>query len=233
MTAPARTPGSGDGRPAPRGHGRAVGAVLLDMDGTLVDSTAVVEAMWRDFAATYGVDPAEILRYSHGRLTRDTVARFLPSGHPVDEVSAVLEARQLRQLDGIVEIPGAGRFLRELSGTRVAVVTSAPRELAVRRLAAAGLPQPPLLVTAEDVEAGKPSPDGYVRAAAAFGCDVRECAVFEDAEAGIRAALAAGAWTVIVGGHESPSTAGLSRIADFRAVRAVRAADGVVLALDP
>lgn len=198
---------------------KTVAAVLLDMDGTLVDSTVVVESMWRRFGAVYGVDPAEILRYSHGRLTLDTVGAFLPDGHCADEVAAALEAEQLDRLDGIVEIPGARRFLSELAGARVAVVTSAPRELARRRLAATGLPQPPVLVTAEDVEAGKPSPEGYVRAAAALGCAPEECAIFEDAEAGIRAAVAAGGWTIVVGGHESCTTSDLSRITDFRDVR--------------
>lgn len=190
------------------------------MDGTLVDSTAVVVAMWRRFASVHGIDLADVLRYSHGRLTVDTVAAFLPDGHSVDEVAAALEAEQLQQLDGIIEIPGAQRFLLELTGARVAVVTSAPRELAVRRLAAAGLPQPPVLVTAEDVGNGKPSPQGYLRAAAALGCRAQDCAVFEDAEAGIQAGLAAGAWTVVVGGHRSSSTSGLSRVADFSTVRA-------------
>jgi mannitol-1-/sugar-/sorbitol-6-phosphatase len=200
-------------------HG-SVAAVLLDMDGTLVDSTAVVESMWRRFAARYGVDPTQILRYSHGRLTLDTVAAFLPEGHSVDQVAAALEAEQLQQLEGIVEVPDARRFLGELAEARVAVVTSAPRELAVRRLAAAGLPQPPVLVTAEDVEVGKPSPEGYLRAADALGCPVQDCAIFEDAEAGIQAALATTASTIVVGRHESSTTYGLRRIADFRAVRA-------------
>jgi mannitol-1-/sugar-/sorbitol-6-phosphatase len=211
---------------------RAVAGVLLDMDGTLVDSTAVVEAMWRRFATRHDVDPARLLRYSHGRLTVDTVTAFLPDGHGVPAAAAALEAEQLRELDGIVEIPGAGRFLRALAGAgaRVGVVTSAPRELAVRRLAAAGLPVPPVLVTAEDVAVGKPSPEGYLRGAAALGLPVRDCAIFEDAEAGIRAALATSAWTVVVGGHESPTTVGLARVADFRDVRLrCDGVDGVVL----
>jgi sugar-phosphatase len=213
---------------------RAVAGVLLDMDGTLVDSTAVVESMWRRFATRYDVDHTRILRYSHGRLTVDTVAAFLPAGYSVQDAAAALEAEQLHQLDGIVEIPGAGRFLRELAGAgaRVGVVTSAPRELAIRRLAAAGLALPPVLVTAEDVEVGKPSPEGYVRGAAALGCPVQDCVIFEDAEAGIRAAVATKAWTVVVGGHESSTTSGLPRIADFHPVRArFDDVDGLVVGL--
>ena len=57
-----------------------VDAVLFDMDGTLVDSTPVVEALWAQFADLYDLSLAEILAYSHGRQTRDTVTRFLPAG---------------------------------------------------------------------------------------------------------------------------------------------------------
>lgn len=208
-----------------------VAAVLLDMDGTLVDSTAVVEAIWEEFAATYEIDLEPVLRYSHGRQTLDTVREFLPYGHDAGEITAALEAEELQRLEGIVAIPGAQDFLRALQGARVAVVTSAPRELAARRLAAAGLPAPGVLVAAEDVDHGKPAPDGFLRAAAALGVDIEDCAAFEDAEAGIRAAVTAGASTVVVGGHESPITSGLRRVADFRAVRARREGEGLVLTL--
>jgi len=110
-------------------------------------------------------------------------------------------------------------------------VTSAERELAVRRLTAAGLSCPTVLVAAEDVEAGKPAPDGFLRAAAALGVSAEYCAAFEDAEAGLQAARAAGAFTVVVGGYESPITRDLRRVIDFREVRARFEGNRVVLAL--
>lgn len=61
---------------------------------------------------------------------------------------------------------------------------------------------PPALVTADDIENGKPAPDPYLAGAAALGIPIGECAVFEDAPAGVAAARAAGAGFVVgVGDH--------------------------------
>ena len=190
-------------------------AVVCDMDGTLVDSTAVVEQVWAEFADRYGADLDEVLRYSHGRLTSDSVRRFLPAGHDPVAVTAHLDAQELVRVDGIVEVPGAGAFLQNLRGAPVSVVTSASRELARLRMQAAGVIVPEALVAAEDVEVGKPSPEGYLRAAALLGVDPADCVMFEDAEAGLQAAVASGGQVVVVGDHVSATTEGLPRIADF------------------
>jgi mannitol-1-/sugar-/sorbitol-6-phosphatase len=192
------------------------GAALFDMDGTIVDSTAVVESLWRRFCREQGVDADALLAYSHGRRTPDIVRRFLPDASP-EEVRAVateLERRELDSDDGIVEVPGAGALLAGLT-MPWAVVTSAPRALAVRRLVGAGLPVPDVLVPADEVAHGKPAPDGYLRAAELLGVDPGECVAFEDAEPGVRSALDAGTRVVVVGALDSPITAGLERVADL------------------
>jgi sugar-phosphatase len=204
-------------------------AVVCDMDGTLVDSTAVVEQIWAEFADRYGADLDEVLRYSHGRLTSDSVRHFLPAGHDPVAVTAHLDAQELIRIAGIVEVPGAGAFLRTVRGAPLAVVTSASRELAHRRMRAAGVPVPEVLVAAEDVAVGKPSPEGYLRAAALLGVDPKDCAMFEDAEAGLRAAVDSGGQVVVVGGHESAITDGLPRIADFTGLSVSRADGGIRL----
>ena len=71
-------------------------------------------------------------------------------------------------------------------------MTSGTRALATSRLAAAGLPLPAVLVTADDVAAGKPDPEGYLEAARRLGRPPADCLVLEDAPAGVQAALAAG-----------------------------------------
>ena len=209
-------------------------AVLFDMDGTLVDSTAVVEAVWAEFAERFDVDLAELLEHAHGRLTIDTVREFGPPGSDPVALSAELTDQELTQLEGIVEIPGAARLVADLerAGCPVAVVTSAPRELAIRRMAAAGVPQPDVLVSAEDVTEGKPSPQGYLMAAAQLGVPAADCVVFEDAEAGLRAAVACAGRVVVVGGHRSATTESLPRVADLTSVGVLSAAgDRTVLRL--
>ena len=195
-------------------------AVLFDMDGTLVDSTAVVEALWTRFCDEYGIDAGELLAFSHGRRTPDIVGRFLPEASPaeVESVSAELEARELAVTDGIVEIPGAGRLLANLA-VPWAVVTSAPRELAVRRMVAAGLPVSGVLVPADEVALGKPAPDGYLRAAELLDVEPSTCLALEDAEPGVRSALDSGARVVVVGDLDTEITRGLHRVPDLRALR--------------
>ncbi|MCA1189010.1 MULTISPECIES: HAD-IA family hydrolase [unclassified Saccharopolyspora] len=205
--------------------------LLFDMDGTLVDSTAVVERTWRDFAARHGLDAADILADSHGRRGGETVARHLPAGADVAAETARVDEQELRDLDGVVAIPGAAELLAGLPAGSWALVTSAGPELAARRMAAVGLPMPDVVVTGEDVRRGKPDPEGYLRAAAALGVPATEALIFEDAEAGIEAARAAGGRVVVVGFRTGPATSGLPRIADFTGVRADSAESGLTVEL--
>ncbi|WP_202879288.1 HAD-IA family hydrolase [Nocardioides cynanchi] len=196
-----------------------VAAARFDMDGTLVDSTAVVESLWLQFCSEHRVDPAVLLAYSHGRRTPDIVRRFLPdaSTDRLRSVTTELERRELEADDGIREVPGAAALLGSLR-LPWAVVTSAPRVLAVRRLVAAGLPVPEVLVPADEVTHGKPAPDGYLRAAALLGVEPHDSVAFEDAEPGVRSALDAGARVVVVGDLEAPVTSGLQRVRDLTTV---------------
>lgn len=192
-------------------------AALFDMDGTLVDSTAIVEQVWTEVAVSRGWDPAELLATSHGVRADDTMRRYLPE-HEVASAVAALHDRELGLVDGTIPVPGAREYLARLESAGVpwAVVTSAPASLARGRILAAGLELPDVLVTASDVAQGKPAPDGYRQAAARLGVESAECVVFEDAEAGIQAGLAADARVVVLGGWESSTTAGLLRIRSYR-----------------
>jgi sugar-phosphatase len=207
-----------------------VSGVLFDMDGTLVDSTAVVEDAWSHFGAEHGIDPAEILGFSHGRQTNDTVQRFLPH-LSADEQRVIVDAMiaaEIGYTEGIVEVPGAAAFVQCLldAGVPVALVTSAPRELAVERMRAAGVPVPEALVPSEDAERSKPHPEGYLRGAALIGVPPERCLAFEDAPAGVEAAVASGATTVVVGTLEAAVTEGLPRISGYDGLEVVREADG-------
>jgi sugar-phosphatase len=169
---------------------------LFDMDGTLVDSTAAVHALWRRFAARHGLDLDTLMRLQHGRRTAETVALFAHLGLDQQAETALLAAEELSNVAGVVEIAGAAALLRSLPPHAWAIVTSAERALALARLTAAGLPIPDVLVAAEDVAHGKPDPECYALAVARMGVAAADCVVFEDAPFGIAAAHAAGAAVV-------------------------------------
>jgi sugar-phosphatase len=202
-------------------------ALLLDMDGTLVDSTALVEEIWTTLAVRFGHDPADLLRRIHGVRAADSIARFAPAGSDVPALLAELDRRELEGSPATVEIPGARDLVAALPSGSHALVTSAGLELARARLAGAGIRVPDAVVTAEDVEAGKPDPAGYLLAAERLGVDPADAIVYEDAEAGIRAGLAAGMRVVVVGDHESDATRGLPRVRDHRGTT-VEARDGIL-----
>jgi sugar-phosphatase len=173
-----------------------VQAVLLDMDGTLVDSDAAVERAWRTWAGEYGVDVEHVLAIAPGSPAARSVRHVRPDLR--DEQVTAAAARQLAlqydDLSDVTAAPGARELLAELDrlGLPWAVVTSADAKLARLRLAAAGLPVP-VLITVEDVRAGKPDPEGYLLAARTLAVDPGRCLVVEDAEPGVLAGQAAGA----------------------------------------
>jgi len=174
-----------------------VQAVLLDMDGTLVDSDAAVERAWRTWAGEYGADFESVLAIAHGSPAERTVRHVRPDLSD-EQVTTTAAARQLalqyEDLSDVTQAPGARELLAELDrlGLPWAVVTSADAKLARLRLAAAGL-QVPVLVTGEDVRSGKPDPEGYLLAARTLAAEPSRCLVVEDAEPGVLAGQAAGA----------------------------------------
>jgi sugar-phosphatase len=196
---------------------RDIEAVLFDMDGTLVNSDGAVERAWMTWAAEYGVDGAEAIALAHGSPSESTVRKLLP--HLDEAAIAVAAARQLElqydDLSDVVAAPGAFEALDVLArrGLRWAVVTSADLRLARARLGTAGI-TPPVLVTTDDIAAGKPDPAGYLRAAELLGVPASRCLAVEDADVGLAAARAAGARTAALRGlHGDVSIATLAELA--------------------
>ncbi len=173
-----------------------VQAVLLDMDGTLVDSDGAVERSWRTWAAEYRPDPGRGPLVAHGLPALGNIRRLRPDLSEDEAAAAARYQLELEYVDvaDVTAAPGAHELLGELDrlGLPWAVVTSADVRLAQIRLAAARI-TPALLVTIDDVRHGKPDPEGYLLAARKLGADPRRCLVVEDAEAGVRAGRAAGA----------------------------------------
>jgi HAD superfamily hydrolase (TIGR01509 family) len=193
-------------------------AVLLDMDGTLVDSADVSEEVWREWAAGAGVDPAPILAVHHGRRPEETLRLTYPE-HATAEAASWVQAAGESRTGGLRPVTGAAALLDALDGRPWAVVTSASRRLAEARLRAVGLWRGALLVAAEDVAEGKPSPEGFLAAAGRLGVRPAECVVMEDAPAGVEAARRAGMAVVAVTTTHAPEDlATPHRIRDFTAL---------------
>lgn len=210
---------------------RTFAAVLLDLDGTLVSSTALVERSWRQWSAEYGV-PVPDFGTVHGIPAWALVDRML-AGRPEAERAAAkarIDEIELAETGEVQVLPGAREVLGVLvPAGRCAIVTSSSRPLALARLTGAGLPVPPL-VTADDVTRGKPSPDPYLAGAALLGVDPVDCLAVEDAAAGLAAARAAGTTTLGL----TTTTTGLAAdlvVADLGAVALEVTADGVRLRL--
>jgi len=196
-------------------------AILFDLDGVLVNSIASVERQWKKFAARHNLDPEHVIRTAHGHRTVETVHILMPHLDAMAEAK-IVEQNEIDDTEGLVAIEGAAELLASMPRDRWAVVTSGTRALATKRLAAAGLPQPPHMVPADEVTRGKPDPEPYLKGAKLVGVDPHTCLVFEDAASGIKAAKAAGMSVYgIPGTHEASQLSHADGL--VRSLREVRA----------
>ncbi|MCL2554810.1 MAG: HAD family phosphatase [Actinomycetia bacterium] len=180
-------------------------AVLLDMDGTLVDTEhlwwrTVEETARRlghlptdaDLPEVLGRPVAYTARHLH-RVSGGTV----PEARIARELDAAFTARVAEE---VRPRPGALRLLARLqdAGVPAALVTASPRRVVDVVLHTLGAGWFALTVAAEDTARTKPAPDPYLRAAARLGVAPRDCIVVEDSPVGLAAALAAGCRAVAV-----------------------------------
>ena len=171
-----------------------VDGLLFDLDGTLVDSSANVEAMWHAWADRVGIDVADVLAVSEGRQGCSVAAELTPDRDSHAEDEWIIDY-QLKQTGGVQPLAGAREMLDGLhheSGEGWGIVTSCVRELAMARLSAANLPRPPMIVPADDVSESKPAPEGFLLGAERLKLGPDRCLAFEDSAAGLKAAAAAG-----------------------------------------
>jgi sugar-phosphatase len=172
-------------------------ALLFDLDGVLIDSTACVERHWTSWANRHGLDPHRVLKMAHGVRNIETMRRLAPDSD-LEQEAADFASLEVADTAGIVAVEGAATIMQSLEEGRWAVVTSCSGPLAHARLRAARLPDPPLLVTGDDVSSGKPQPAPYLLAASRLRVPPEQCVVVEDAWAGVEAAKRAGMQVVAV-----------------------------------
>jgi len=200
-----------------------VDAILFDLDGTLVDSAGSVERSWRQLADRIGRPWPEVRPHIHGVPVAQVMAMLEPQMSPekVDELRLFMIESESTDTEGVVAQPSAAQVLTSLPPDRVAIVTSGGIRLATARIAAAGLPTPGVVVTADDVSVGKPDPAPYLMGAKLLGLPPERCLVVEDAPAGVTSATAAGCPVVgVLTTHDAldaPTVASLDQI-DFQLV---------------
>lgn len=204
-------------------------AFLFDMDGTILSSILATERVWSGWLRGHGLDVAAVLPTIHGMRAIDTMRRLAVPGMDPEAESRRLLELEMEDLGGIEAIRGAAAFLASLPEDRWAIVTSAPKALAQRRIAAAGLSVPAVMVTAEDVSRGKPAPDCFLLGAERLGVAADACLIFEDARAGIAAAEAAGAKVMVVTAtHDHRQGTGHTSIENYEAIAVTTDAAGAL-----
>lgn len=183
-----------------------VDVLLLDMDGTLVDSGDAVERSWNRGLADLGTD-ATFTHDFHGIPARQVLRMILPdaSDAQIEDAFAHIEDIEARDTDSIRVLPGTARLLDELEGIERelgrpawTIVTSCTRRLFGARWATTGLPEPASIVTADQVERGKPDPAPYLLGMERLGFSGADALVIEDSAGGLASGRAAGARTLAV-----------------------------------
>ncbi|MGW7515373.1 HAD family hydrolase [Streptomyces sp. NPDC054796] len=208
-------------------EGASLEAVLLDMDGTLVDT----EGFWWDSEAAVFERLGHRLRdeWRHvvvgGPMTRSAGFLIDATGADitVEEVSALLNAEFVARLErGVPLMPGARRLLTELAAHRVpaALVSASHRTVVDRMLESLGQEHFALTLAGDELARTKPHPDPYLTAAARLGADPARCAVVEDTVTGVTSAEAAGCQVVAV-----PSVAPIEPVAGRTVVESLEEVD--------
>jgi mannitol-1-/sugar-/sorbitol-6-phosphatase len=177
-------------------------AVLFDFDGVLIDSTGNILRHWKVWADRHSIDMDEINRAIHGMRAIETMRIVAPHLDHEKEARLFME-NELNDFEGITAYEGAIKLLSSLPEDSWAVVTSARKELVQRRMSKTGLPVPRVLIAADDVNEGKPSPEPYLTGARKIGVPPETCIVIEDAPAGIEAGKKAGMRVIAIASTHS------------------------------
>jgi sugar-phosphatase len=180
-------------------------AAIFDLDGTIVDSEPGSQAALRQLFDDYAVPYTDALIAQFvGRRGVEVFAELcdlFPARDPAELAAEVGRLHRAMDLPPDPPFPGAIKLVQEIHqhGDPLGLVTSGHRCYAVPRLEQLGLLELfAVIVTADDVTAGKPDAEGYLRACRELGVDAQHCVVFEDSPAGVAAAKAGGLYCVAV-----------------------------------
>ena len=185
-------------------------AVLFDLDGTLVESTGLISDILSQWASAQGLDVQSVLNYSHGKRTIDIVQHYIKDERITEHYYALTQ-RFLEAAVYTQSIPYAAEFIHQIEQHKIPwmVVSSSERILIEARMVAAQLPLAKQVIAAEDIQYGKPDPEGYLKAAQMLNIPIQSCLIFEDSPSGIKAAQSAQAQLIIIGQAETAENVAL------------------------
>jgi sugar-phosphatase len=208
-------------------------AILFDLDGTLVDSAIRVQRLWIEWSKRRSVDTESLLRVMHGRRADETIRIVAPHLSVQDEFRE-LEAEEIADMEGVMPYPSAAEMLGALNLRQWAIVTSGTKRVAEARMRHVGLPKPEVFITADDVSAGKPAPDGYLLAASRLKVKPSECVVIEDAPAGIQAGRSAEMRVIAVASTLTPEVLRQADVAvrHLSEIRLLNTGQGIQIRID-
>lgn len=189
-------------------------AVVFDMDGLMVDTESIYHLAWRKAAAELGYTlREETLLATTGRRMEDCytiLQESLDSTFPMAAFKVLWLQRWYEHIDahGIPQKPGLTALLDLLDAHNIpkAVATSTEYPEAIFTLQKAHIAERfSLIISGDQITNGKPAPDIFLRAAERLGVPPQQCMAFEDSEAGVLAASAAGMVTIMVPEIKHPS----------------------------
>lgn len=191
-------------------------AIIFDLDGTLIDTETLWDEVRRGLASEAGVPWPDAATQAMMGMSTPEWGRYLAEEvglpmSPEEAALATIEAMAVRYRDGLPLLPGAPDVVHRLAEHyRVAVASSSPRRLIDVVVAELGLADVlEVTVSTEEVDRGKPAPDGFLRAAELLGVPADACVAVEDSTNGVKSALAAGMTVVAVPPHFHPPAADL------------------------
>lgn len=188
-------------------------ALVFDFDGTLVDSMPMHFRCWQRALEPFGLSFDHTTFQNWGGVPTREIVRRLSQGQgvPVDveevirakETLTRAHAHEAEPIEPVLSIARASRGVLPM-----AIATGGPRALIGPRMAALGIEDWfGAVVTADDVERGKPDPDPFLRAAELLGVDPTRCRAYEDAPSGFASARAAGMEVIDVATLIDPAAA--------------------------
>jgi HAD superfamily hydrolase (TIGR01509 family) len=188
-----------------------ISAIVLDLDGVIVDTEEVWDRERRAYVAEHGGSWTDAATRAMQGMSSAEWSRYLrdelgAEGEP-EEISRAVAALVVAEVQHELPLlPGAVRAVNDLAGAyTLALASSANREVIDAVLNEAGITERfAATVSSEEVARGKPAPDVYLEAARRLGVDARDCAAVEDSSNGLRSAHAAGMLVVATPNHAFP-----------------------------